>query len=106
MGSETSQSQLERRQRWTTIDEKQFIDGLGTHALNVGDSSFSPKDVDLAERANLLIKYAKSMSIRTEWGEVNKVEISKYIREKINALREQIQQATIKALEQTETSIN
>ena len=105
MSLRNSQKSLEY-QRWTTTDEKQFIDGLGTHVLGVGDSSFSPKDVDLAVRAGFLIKYAKSMQNRARWGDIDKDEILQYVKEKIDALNQKIQQAIIKALEQIESSVN
>lgn len=95
-----------KSQTWTTTDEKQFIDGLGTHVLSAGDSSISPKDVDLAVRAELLIKYAKSMKKRVNWGCIDKDEISHYVKKRVDALNTQIRQVTAKALKQINSPVN
>lgn len=52
--------------RWTTIHEKEWLDGLGTHRRNS-----LPKSIALA-------KYIENSKKRTDWGTINKEEVLKY----------------------------
>ena len=71
--------------RWTTEDEKGYIDVLGGHVLSSGSNGKERASNMGMSRLKLLINYAKSMKNRTDWGEVDRSEIEKYVRQKLRS---------------------
>lgn len=66
--------------RWTTNNEKKFIDHLGTHA---------PMQLALtpASKLALLEGYAEGIQLRKDWGEMDAQAIANHVKYKIAALK-------------------
>lgn len=66
---------------WGTVMEKAFIIGLGT--FSKGSMIKSISDV---ERLRLLRLYRQSMSLRSQWGSIDPIEIEEFVDSEIAAL--------------------
>lgn len=64
---------------WTTADELYFIDWMGTGSHASPGSHVSTAQPPADVRLKLLLGYQKGISMRTEWGSLDRPKIEKHV---------------------------